>query len=74
MIVSLGIQMDGGQEVCEEQQGGGGGGGEEGGGGGKERRGKRGRDEEDDEGGVGPVRGQERRDPLSRRQGRGVGK
>ena len=74
MIVSLGIQMDGGQEVCEEQQGGGGGGGEEGGGGGEERRGKRGRDEEDDEGGVGPVRGQERRDPLSRRQGRGIGK
>ena len=70
MIVSPGIQMDSGQEVFEEQQGEGGGGS----GGGEERRGKRGRDEEDDEGGVGPVRGQERRDPLSRRQGRGIGK
>ena len=48
------------QEVLEEQRG-------------DVRKGKRGREEE--EGAVvGPFRGQERRDPLSRRQGRGVGK
>ena len=60
--------MDSDQAVFEEQRGGGEGG--------DARRGasKRGREEEEEEGGLGPLRGQERRDPLSRRQGRGVGK
>ena len=57
--------MDSDQGVPEEQQGGGG----------EARRGssKRGREEEEEEV-LGPIRGQERRDSLSRRQGRGVGK
>ena len=56
--------MDSDQGVPEEQQGGGG----------EARRGssKRGREEEEEV--LGPLRGQERRDTLSRRQGRGVGK
>ena len=65
--------MDIAQEAFEEQRRGGGGGGE----GGEVRRSasKRGREgEEGEREGVGPLRGQERRDPLSRRQGRGVGK
>ena len=68
MTYSPGVQMDNIHQVTEDQQGGG---GEEGG---EVRRGgssKREREEEED---LGPVRGQERRDPLSRRQGRGVGK
>ena len=57
--------MDSDQGVLEEQRG------EEGG---EARRGssKRGREEEEEV--LGPLRGQERRDTLSRRQGRGVGK
>ena len=56
--------MDSDQGVLEEQRGEGGG---------EARRGssKRGREEEEV---FGPIRGQERRDSLSRRQGRGVGK
>ena len=58
--------MDSDQGVLEEQRGGEGG---------EARRGssKRGREEEEEEV-LGPIRGQERRDTLSRRQGRGVGK
>ena len=57
--------MDSDQGVLEEQRGEGGG---------EARRGssKRGREEEEEV--FGPIRGQERRDTLSRRQGRGVGK
>ena len=68
MTYSSGVQMDSDQAVFEEQRGGGEGG--------DARRGasKRGREEEEEEGGLGPLRVQERRDPLSRRQGRGVGK
>ena len=62
-----GVQMDNIQQVTEEQRGGGGEGGEVRRGGSRKRE----REEEED---LGPVRGQERRDPLSRRQGRGVGK
>ena len=55
--------MDSDQRVLEEQRGEG-----------EARRGssKRGREEEEQV--LGPLRGQERRDTLSRRQGRGVGK
>ena len=56
--------MDSDQGVLEEQRG-------EGGEGSRGSR-KRGREEEEEV--LGPLRGQERRDPLSRRQGRGVGK